>query len=83
VDEKTLRGLNSKLIYAQITGYGLEDPRAGYDAVIQAESGFQFMNGPPGGSAVDGVTKSNPHTQSCRLHVMHSRSCPPVVAVFN
>jgi crotonobetainyl-CoA:carnitine CoA-transferase CaiB-like acyl-CoA transferase len=57
VDEATLRALNPKLIYAQITGYGLDDPRAGYDAVIQAESGFQFMNGPPGGSPVDGVTK--------------------------
>jgi crotonobetainyl-CoA:carnitine CoA-transferase CaiB-like acyl-CoA transferase len=41
VDEITLRSLNPKLIYAQITGYGLDDPRAGYDAVIQAESGFQ------------------------------------------
>jgi crotonobetainyl-CoA:carnitine CoA-transferase CaiB-like acyl-CoA transferase len=38
VDEKTLRGLNPKLIYAQITGYGLEDPRAGYDAVIQVRN---------------------------------------------
>ena len=25
--------------------------------MIQAESGFQFMNGPPGGEAVHGVTK--------------------------
>jgi crotonobetainyl-CoA:carnitine CoA-transferase CaiB-like acyl-CoA transferase len=41
VDEHTLRSLNPRLIYAQITGYGLDDPRAGYDAVIQAESGFQ------------------------------------------
>ena len=32
----------------RITGYGLEDSRPGYDAVIQAESGFQYMNGPPG-----------------------------------
>lgn len=32
----------------RITGYGSDDTRAGYDAVIQAESGFQYMNGPPG-----------------------------------
>ena len=47
VDYKTLSTINPKLIYAQITGYGLDDDRAGYDAVIQAESGFQFMNGEP------------------------------------
>ena len=47
VDYNTLSTINPKLIYAQITGYGLEDSRAGYDAVIQAESGFQFINGEP------------------------------------
>ena len=45
VDYNTLSKINPKLIYAQITGYGLNDDRAGYDAVIQAESGFQFING--------------------------------------
>ena len=45
VDYATLSALNPSLIYAQITGYGLDDPRAGYDAVIQAESGYQHMNG--------------------------------------
>jgi len=49
VDWETLCGMNERLIYAQITGYGLHNSRAGYDAVIQAESGFQFMNGPPDG----------------------------------
>jgi len=47
VDWDTLQALNPKLIYGQITGYGLDDPRMGYDAVIQAESGFQYMNGTP------------------------------------
>jgi crotonobetainyl-CoA:carnitine CoA-transferase CaiB-like acyl-CoA transferase len=47
VDSKTLLDLNPRLIYAEITGYGKQDPRAGYDAVIQAEAGFQFMNGEP------------------------------------
>lgn len=52
VDAETLCKLNPRLVYAQITGYGLDNPRAGYDAVIQAESGFQFMNGTPDGEPV-------------------------------
>jgi crotonobetainyl-CoA:carnitine CoA-transferase CaiB-like acyl-CoA transferase len=36
---------NPKLIYGQVTGYGSENNRVGYDAVIQAESGFMDMNG--------------------------------------
>jgi len=48
LDAKTLRSEHPRLIYAQITGYGLDDPRVGYDALIQAESGFTFMNGEPG-----------------------------------
>lgn len=43
---------NKQLIYGQITGYGSTDARVGYDAVIQAESGFMFMNGEPGGAAL-------------------------------
>ena len=45
VDYATARALNPAVVYAQITGYGVDDDRAGYDAVIQAESGFQYMNG--------------------------------------
>ena len=45
VDYKTLSGLNPKLIYGQITGYGSQNDRVGYDAVIQAEAGFIDLNG--------------------------------------
>ncbi len=48
-DYETLRKLKSDLIYGSITGYGSEDTRVGYDAVIQAESGFMDMNGEPDG----------------------------------
>lgn len=48
VDYNTLATVNSKLIYGSITGYGQENNRVGYDAVIQAEAGFMFMNGEPG-----------------------------------
>lgn len=44
-----LRAINPKLIYGQITGYGSQDDRVGYDAVIQAEAGFMDLNGEPDG----------------------------------
>ncbi len=49
VDYPTLKKYNQSLIYSHITGYGLENTRAGFDAIIQAESGFTYMNGNPGG----------------------------------
>jgi len=49
VDYGTLCQINPRLIYGHITGYGTDDPRAGYDAVVQAESGFMYMNGEQGG----------------------------------
>jgi crotonobetainyl-CoA:carnitine CoA-transferase CaiB-like acyl-CoA transferase len=52
VDYKTLSSLNPQLIYGQITGFGSGNPRVGYDAVIQAEAGFMFMNGEPGGTSI-------------------------------
>jgi crotonobetainyl-CoA:carnitine CoA-transferase CaiB-like acyl-CoA transferase len=52
VDYKTLSALNPEIIYGQITGFGSDTPRVGYDAVIQAESGFMFMNGEPGGNSL-------------------------------
>ncbi len=50
VDYNSLKALNENLIYAHVTGYGSGNPRAGYDAIIQAESGFTYMNGEPGGN---------------------------------
>ncbi|NBC01756.1 MAG: CoA transferase [Bacteroidetes bacterium] len=48
-DAATLCALNPALLYGHITGYGPDNPRAGYDAIIQAESGFMAMNGAPDG----------------------------------
>jgi len=45
VDAKTLRALNPRLIYASINGFGKDSPRTAYDLILQAESGFMFMNG--------------------------------------
>ena len=45
LDYPTLRRLNDRLIYADITAFGHEDDRLGFDAVLQAETGFTGMNG--------------------------------------
>ncbi|MBN8577642.1 MAG: CoA transferase [Cytophagales bacterium] len=49
VSYQQLTVLNKQLVYGQITGYGSENDRVGYDAVIQAESGFMELNGWPDG----------------------------------
>jgi crotonobetainyl-CoA:carnitine CoA-transferase CaiB-like acyl-CoA transferase len=43
-DYATLSKENPRLIYGQLTGYGPATPRAGYDAVLQAEAGFMHLN---------------------------------------
>lgn len=52
VDYDTVAALNPKVIYLQLTAYGTDDPRPGFDAVIQAESGFTFLNGEADGGPV-------------------------------
>jgi crotonobetainyl-CoA:carnitine CoA-transferase CaiB-like acyl-CoA transferase len=45
-----LKANSQRIIYGQITGYGSGNDRVGYDAVIQAESGFMDLNGEKDGS---------------------------------
>ncbi len=52
LDYPTLSGINPQIIYGQVSGYGRDDPRAGYDAILQAASGFTYMNGDPEGAPV-------------------------------
>lgn len=49
LDYDTLSAANQRLIYGEINGYGSDDPRVGYDAIVQAASGFTYMNGQPEG----------------------------------
>lgn len=49
VSYEQLQEINPTLIYGQITGYGSDNDRVGYDAVIQAESGFMDLNGEKNG----------------------------------
>ncbi|MCL7976085.1 MAG: CoA transferase [marine benthic group bacterium] len=48
VDALTLRAANERLIYAEVTAYGAGDRRPGYDALLQAGTGFMSINGEPG-----------------------------------
>ena len=52
LDAETLRGANSRLIYASITGFGQDGPyaaRAGYDYIIQGMGGLMSLTGLPDG----------------------------------
>ncbi len=52
VDYPILSKLNPGLIYASINGFGNSNPRTAYDLILQAESGFMFMNGEPNSKPV-------------------------------
>ncbi len=50
LDEQTCRAINSKLIWASITGFGNSGPyaeRAGYDIIAQGMSGTMHVTGEP------------------------------------
>jgi len=47
LDYKSLSKENPKLIYVQITAFGEKDKRPGFDAILQAETGFMKINGTP------------------------------------
>jgi crotonobetainyl-CoA:carnitine CoA-transferase CaiB-like acyl-CoA transferase len=40
-----LRQLNPSLIYAHISGFGDDSSRTAFDLILQAETGFMYMNG--------------------------------------
>lgn len=49
MDAESLRALNPTLIYGSINGFGEAAERVAFDVVLQAESGFMYMNGQPEG----------------------------------
>jgi crotonobetainyl-CoA:carnitine CoA-transferase CaiB-like acyl-CoA transferase len=51
VDFETMKAINPKIIYGNITGFGEDSERVAFDVVLQAESGFMFMNGQADGPA--------------------------------
>jgi crotonobetainyl-CoA:carnitine CoA-transferase CaiB-like acyl-CoA transferase len=52
VSYEDLSAINKKIIYGRITGYGPLSDRVGYDAVLQAESGFMSLNGEKDGPPI-------------------------------
>ncbi len=47
MDYGFLKNKNPKLIYANLTAYGEGDNAPGFDVLLQAETGFLYMNGEP------------------------------------
>ena len=47
MDYEYLKKRNPQLIYANLSAYGEKDSTPGYDVLLQAETGFLFMNGEP------------------------------------
>ena len=52
MDAITLRGLNDRLIVAELIGFPDDPSRPAFDVVLQAESGFLYMNGEAGAAPV-------------------------------
>lgn len=48
MDQLSLKRQNPKLIVANLNGYGEDNPSPAFDIVLQAETGFMYMNGHPG-----------------------------------
>ena len=47
LDYAAMRCKNPKIIYGNITGFGADASRPAFDVVLQAETGYMFMNGQP------------------------------------
>jgi len=47
LDFESVRKKNPKVIYGNITGFGPNESRPAFDVVLQAETGYMFMNGQP------------------------------------
>lgn len=52
MDEASLRKVSTKMIYAHLSGYGENSNKPAFDVVLQAETGFMFMNGTAGSGPV-------------------------------
>jgi crotonobetainyl-CoA:carnitine CoA-transferase CaiB-like acyl-CoA transferase len=68
LDDKTLRAANPRLVYAVITGYGLEGPDAhlpGFDVTaFWARSGIGYMTAPKGAEPFQRTSGMGDHTTS-------------------
>lgn len=47
LDYESVKKTNAGVIYGHVSGFGEDDGRPAYDVVLQAETGYMFMNGQP------------------------------------
>ncbi len=52
VDYASLKAINPKIIYANLTAFGANSKRPAFDIVLQAETGFLYMTGEKGRAPV-------------------------------
>lgn len=45
LDYSVIKKINPTIIYAELIGFGPDDPRSAFDVVLQAETGFMSING--------------------------------------
>lgn len=47
LDYQTLKNIHPQIIYAHITGFGYDNPRIAFDLILQAETGYMYLNREP------------------------------------
>ncbi len=52
MDYNSIKQICPNIIYAQLTAFGEQDQRPGFDVVLQAEAGFLYMTGEANGNPV-------------------------------
>ncbi len=68
IDYKSLAKLNPKLIYSSITGYGEDDNRPGYDALVAASTGLQYeQRGWPEGALYHMAGRDDPFMDAVEI----------------
>ena len=72
IDYPELATLNPKLIYCSITGYGDDDARPGYDAIVAATSGLQYeQRGWPEGALNHMAGREDPFAGAVEIDPNH------------
>ena len=72
IDYPAMAKLNPKLIYCSITGYGEDDDRPGYDALVAASSGLQWeQRGWPEGALNHMAGSDDPFADAVEIDPNH------------
>ena len=68
IEYEDLVKLNPRLVYVSITGYGEDDDRAGYDALVAASSGLQWeQRGWPEGALYHMAGRDDPFADAAEI----------------